>query len=416
VTRISRYARCALAGLSLVVLAAGPAAAEIATAAAKVHHTAGLAEFNARKFDAARAAFKKALAATSVKAEQHEITIWITRCQAAAGKVAEARAALKAALKSPSGALAAELGRSYCQHQPVDYKEAIKFLREVCNTYGAKEAEPWLVLARAFVLDTQYDSAIKTYELLLKKVNKKELAAYVGLAEAMVLNRQFQAASDVLHDRALPLFPDHPEILFAIGRVKERDTRLGTRGPRIAAEYYQTAHKLSGGNPRFAAAAMFTLLVSGDTTGALDVFRTQSAKTPQDSFVVWFEGLNVELEWRIPQALALYQRAVELNVENVYAHYVLARVYLGLGNKALRLSGPEPPEAFRVAPFVDHPKGAQEVATIKFLDPSFPLLGPLSTIYEEILNRQTAEQNMTPEQKASVEKLVDYQIKMNRFR
>ena len=77
---------------------------------------------------------------------------------------------------------------------------------------------------------------------------------------------------------------------------------------------------------------------------------------------------------------------------------------------------PLPPEGFRVAPFRNYSRGGQVLASLKYLDPSFPGLQGLLDMYNRALERQSIEQNMTPEQKGAVEQLINYTTKMNRHR
>lgn len=375
----------------------------------------------ARKFPEAHQKFQAAQkAAPEDQTIQDEATNWIHRALAAEGKVEDARKSLQAALaKRPSPVVAAELGRSYLQYQPVDTKASITFLLSVIDEkkggYGAKHPEPWVALGRAYVLDSQYASAIRIYQLLLKNVKKDELRGYLGLADAYILAGKFKEAEELMND-AQRTFPDNPDVLFYVGRVKERDNRQ--KNPSVvAAHYYQSAARLANNSPRYAAAAMYAFLNAGDTTSALGLYTAQKARTPEDSYVLWFTGLNEEHVWHMPQAIALYERAIQTNPENVFAHFVLARLYLGVGNKSLRMSrGVEPPEGFRVAPFRNYQRGGQELATLKYIDPSFPGLQGLYDMYNRSMERQAVEQNMTPEQKSAMEQLINYTNKMNRFR
>lgn len=336
------------------------------------------------------------------------------------GKIAEARAALKAELaKAPSAAVAAELGRNYIQYPPVEAHEAITLLLPVIdakkNGYGAKDPDCWITLARAFLVDKQYPSAATIYRKYIKEVKKDDLRAYTGLADAQILANQFKEANDTM-DEAQRLFPDNPDVLFYVGRVKERDGRL-RNASILAGHYYQNAARISAQSNRYFAAAMFAFLNAGDTTSALAVYNELRAKSPQDSYVLWFDGLNEELGFKMPQAIALYEKAVSSNPENVYALYVLARLYLGVGNKSLRVArGVEPPEGFRVAPFRNYARGNQLAVQLKYLDPSFPGAQALAEIYNRSLSKQSTEQNMTPEQKVAVEQLINYTVKMNRYR
>jgi tetratricopeptide (TPR) repeat protein len=408
----------ALLGFSLAVVLGSTMpsdSVEIATPAAQTQVKAGLNAMQEGKYDEAQKSFKAALSATSVPSEQDQIMIWNARARAANGQVEESRALLRLALKRPSPALAAELGRSLLMHQPVDTKEAIHFLTTTAKSFGGKSAEVLIALARAFVVDEQYASAAQVYRRIINQINKKELRAYTGLAEAYILDQKYKDATEIM-DAAQKIFPDNPEVMFYVGRVKERDARVkGNSG--VAAHYYLAAAQLAKGQtPRFSAAAMYAFLLAQDSPSAIGVYGRQRAKTPGDSFVLWFTGLDEELAWRIPEALKLYQEAIAKNPENVYAHYVLARVYLGVGNKGLRLSGVEPPESFRVAPFVDPARGLQEVSIIKFLDPSFPQLGPLRALYEQSMERQVQSETSTPETAQAVDKLIKYTIKMNKYR
>ncbi len=387
---------------------------EVKTAKTKQLLEQGTALYEQSKFDEALATFKGAQRSTTVPAEQDLMVIWCARVHTAKGAVEDGRATLRLALKRPSPALAAELGRSLLMNQPTDVKEAIHLLLGAIKSYAKKAEEPWLVLGKAYIIDEQYQSAIQIYRLLIKDVNKKELRAYTGLADAFILTRQYKEAYDIIA-AAEKLYPDDPEILFYIGRVKERDTRQ--RSPAsLAASYYQAAAQLAKNSPRFAAAAMYAYLAAREPSSAIEAYNKQKNVTPGDSYVLWFEGLNRELGWKIPEAIALYQEAILKNPDNVYAHYVLARVYLGLGNKALRLSGIEPPESFRVTPFRDSTKGLQEVSIIKFLDPTFPQLGMLRGAYESALSRSDRFNNLTPEQKQSLSKMTSFIVKLNRYR
>lgn len=397
----------------MVVTAAGAANADVKGAFDTLLKE-GILQIGERKFAEAHAKFKQARTVTKATAELDQVSIWTSRALAAEAKVEESRAALRVALKNPSPLLASEMGNNWLKYQPIEPKEAIKFLLDVVKSYGAKDPEPWLVLGKAYVVDQQYLSAIQIYNLLLKNVKKDEVRAFTGLADAYILAGKYQEAHDTM-DRASKLLPEHPDVLFYIGRVKERDARLRTRSA-IAAHYYQAASQAAKNSPRYAAAAMFAFLNAADTSAAMSVYTAQKGYTPDDSYVLWFQGLDEELGWKIPEAIALYERAIALNPENVYAHYCLARVLLGIGNKSLRLSGVEPPENFRVAPFRNMARGAQEVATIKFLDPSFPHLEALNAVYNTIMERQVSEESMSTEEKKAVQQLLDYSVKMNRYR
>ena len=404
--------------LVVAALTAAVASADV-KGAVQTFLTEGVAALNARNFAEAQTKFKAALGAASTPAEQDEATSWISRALAADNHVEDARGALKAALaKRPSPALAAEYARSLLQYQPVETREAIKFLLPVIDEkkggYGAKDPEPWLVLGKAYVADKQYPSAIQIYHLLLK-IKKDEVRAYTGMADAQILAAKYKDAQDTM-DTAMRMFPDNADVLFFAGRVKERDGRLGNAST-LAGSYYQSAARAAGGNPRFLAAALFAFLNAGDTTAAQAVAGELHNRAPNDSYAIWFDGLNEEISFHMPQAIGLYEKAVQLNSENAYAHYVLARLYLGLGNKSLRIARTvEPPESFRVTPFRNVARGGQVLATLKYIDPSFPGLQALLDLYDRIQSRSTGAQTLTPEEKHAVEQLINYTTKMNRYR
>src|SRR5207248_1367491 len=107
------------------------------------------------------------------------------------------------------------------------------------NGYGAKDPDCWLTLARAYLVDKQYPAAVQIYKLFIKKVKKDDLRAYTGLADAEILAGQFKEANETM-DEAQRLFPDNPDVLFYVGRVKERDGRL-RNASILAGHYYQNA-------------------------------------------------------------------------------------------------------------------------------------------------------------------------------
>jgi len=342
------------------------------------------------QYDRALSLLEQAKKLASDPKDQVRIAGQIALIQAAQGKYEEAKAYLTVqAEKTQNMGYKLELARLILRSDPSGVQTAADILKDV-TTRDKTNVDAWIEYGRALARATRYTESVVAYERVTRGLNPKELRAHYGLTETFILNGLHGRARNVML-AALKLNPEAPLSYMWLARAYDRDRSLQGRLVH-GIQNYERAYELDRSNAMYLAHVLFCLMNSENSQAAKSYARKLS-KHAGDSVEIWFDSLLKELSGDVAGAVAGYQRAVQANPENIYAHFALANVYSGSptpGFGAIR--GPRM-ERWRYAPHRDLRKASQEVSIIKLLDPTFPASGALSLMVTE---RMAAEYPAQP--------------------
>lgn len=287
------------------------------------------------------------------------------------GKGADARAVLEklpGAKNDPRVVIL--IARSYMCYPPTEPDEAMKVLKTFLKT-NPKSVEGLLEWARTLREVRDHANAILTYDRVLRG-NPKELRALYGKVETYLAMTKYKDA-DQAAQAALALDEKNADSHAMLAKVFERRNDLA--GARISAvAEYEKAVELSGSDTKYHGALMFAQVLYG-AGGVRDTVENLKRISPGDASVAFGEGLVLDGEDRMREALAKYQGAVAVDFRHTYAHFALGVVYSGRTLTGLfagkRLIGRKPPS---FAGFANHALANQEFAIVRFQDPTFPYM------------------------------------------
>lgn len=287
------------------------------------------------------------------------------------GKGADARALLEklpGAKTDPRVVIL--IARSHLCYPPTEPDAAMKVLKTFLKG-NPKSVEGLLEWARTLREVRDYPNAIKTYDILLRG-NPKELRAYQGKVDTYLAMAKYKEA-DAAARAALAQDEKKPDSHAMLAKVFER--RGDVAGARISAvTEYEKAVELSGSDTRWYGPLIFAQQLYG-AGGVRDTVEALKRIAPGDASVAFGEGLLLDGEDRMREALAKYQGAVAVDHGHTYAHFALGVVYSGRTVSGLftgkRLIGRKPPS---FAGFANHPLANQEFAVVRFQDPTFPYM------------------------------------------
>jgi tetratricopeptide (TPR) repeat protein len=308
------------------------------------------------------------------------------------GKGEEARALLATVKSDPRAVILT--ARSYLTFPPTAPDEAMKVLKEFLKT-NKGHTEGMLEWARALREGRDHANALKTYDLLLKG-NPKELRALHGKVDCYLVQLKFADAEKAAR-AALAIDDKKAESHYYLGKVFERRDDVPS-AKAYAVGSFQKAVELAGNDTRYYGPLLFAQCMYG-AGGVRDTLEKLKRTAPGDASVAFAEGLLLDGEERLREALAKFQGAVSVDYGHTFAHFALGTLYSGRSLTALftgyRRIGRKPPS---FAGFGSPALANQEFAVVRFQDPSFPFMAMMDAYQGSLQDNAPAPP--TPEQAA----------------
>jgi len=307
------------------------------------------------------------------------------------GKGEEARALLaKAGGAQPDVRLVVLTARSYLCWRPTDAdaaKRVLKsFLDQPANRNNAEALLEWAHMLRE---SHDYRNALATYDRIIR-ITPRELRAYYGKVDVALAQEKFKDA-EVAARAALDIDASQPESHFYMGKVQERRTdKPGARQTSVS--YFQRAAELAGANTRYYGPLLFAQMMyaAGDYAGTLARLKKTA---PGDASVAFGEGLLLDSQGKLPEAIAKFQGAIAVDPAHTYAHFALGTLWTGHSLTSI-FRGTSSRSDRRAA--IANPTGTYtEYATVRLQDPTFPYM----SVIDDFSGRMQASESpgMSPE-------------------
>lgn len=279
--------------------------------------------------------------------------------------------------------------RTYLTYPPTSGDDAMQVLKPFLKT-NPTHVEGLLEWARALRENRDYASAGKTFDILLRHY-PKELRAHYGKIDTLIVQKKFKDA-DKAARAAIAVDEKRAESWYYLGKVFERrDDVPGAK--ETAVTHYRHAVELAGPDTRFFAPLMFAQLMygAGDYHETLDRLRTLA---PGDASVAFGEGLILDTQAKLPEAVAKFQGALSIDPAHTFAHFALGTLYTGHSLSRVFLGSGRHRDAQRSS--IANAGGAfQEYATVRLQDPTFPFMFVIDDYQSRMQGFQP--QTITPE-------------------
>lgn len=285
------------------------------------------------------------------------------------GRGDEARALLAQVGKGKADArLTILAARSYLTAPPTSADDAMAILKPFLKT-NPRHTEALLEWARALRENRAYPDAVKTYDLVLRYA-PRELRAHHGKVDTLLAQKKFKDA-EAAAKAAIAVDPKSAECEFYLGKVYER--RDDVPNPKeTAVTHYRRAVDMAGPQTRYYAPLMFAQMMygAGDFRETLDRLR---GVAPGDASVAFGEGLILDSQAKLPEAVAKFQGALAIDPGHTFAHFALGTLYTGHSLSRVFLGSGRHRNEKRAS--VANPAGAfQEYATVRLQDATFPFM------------------------------------------
>lgn len=302
------------------------------------------------------------------------------------GKGDEARALLaRAGGAHPDVRVVVLTARSYLCWKPIEPDNAMKVLKPYLAA-NPHDAEALLEWAHALRESHDYANATRTYDRIIK-TSPKELRAYYGKVDVALSEKKFKEA-EAAAKAAVAVDANQPESFYYLGRVQERRTdKAGAR--EAAAAHFLHAVDLAGTNTRYYGPLLFAQMMyeAGDFRTTLDRLRKLA---PGDASVAFGEGLELDSQGKLPEAIAKFQGAIAVDPSHTFAHFALGTELTG-HSLASMFRNVSSRKLLHFAPM--NPSGAYtEYATVRLQDPTFPYM----SVIDDYQGRAQSEGNDVP--------------------
>lgn len=313
--------------------------------------------------------------------ETIDLRLRVAKLYALKGQIGRARFMLTQISRTTTNARAwIEAARSYIYYYPYKIEMARRYLGKVL---GANPKHPEALTEMGFCdLNSGALGAAKTTFEKVLKLEPKILKAHWGLAKILFLKREYSRAVDRLRV-ALQFAPEDAETMYLLGSVY-----LGSKEPRnkeAAMNWIGRAAEQDPGNIKYLAAGVFASLCRLRPADA-EIYRKRMAKIEAtNSYVLWTEGVYLELKGKVVQAASKFVEALQRDWSNLYAHYSLGNVRTGYGNPEYVMNAEL--ETWRYSKFKNVDKAIENFETIASSPEIFPYLHEakqrLRAMYEE---------------------------------
>jgi tetratricopeptide (TPR) repeat protein len=252
------------------------------------------------------------------------------------GDVDAARGVLEAWVKgTPDDILGlASLARLHIHQRPDDdsldqAKKLIKHGRKV----APHNAEIWTEWGYLALARWQLPDAVERFKHVIGQLAPSGFRAYHGLARAYIRLGRYQYARNAMRS-CLDAGPAVAENHWMAGNVEFAATHEVGSFERAVGHYLYAA-ELDDTDPRYKGWAIMAHFAGHRYQLAKPIERALRAQDPQNSYLLVAEGLREELNADPGSARDYYQRAVDLDWYNPWAHWCLAMIWLGKGNLEL---------------------------------------------------------------------------------
>lgn len=258
--------------------------------------------------------------------------------------------------------------RTYLTYPPTSPDDAMKVLQPFLKA-NKNHIEGMLEWARALRENRNQAAAAQTYDILIRHY-PQDLRAHYGKIDTLLAQRKFKDA-DAAARAALKVDEKKPESHYYLGKVYER--RDDVPGPKeTAVSHYKRAVELAGNDLKYYAPLMFAQLMygAGDYKETLDRLR---AVAPGDASVAFGEGLILDTQGKLPEAVAKFQGALAIDPGHTFAHFALGTLYTGHSLSRVFLGSGRHRSESRSS--IASAGGAfREYATVRLQDPTFPFM------------------------------------------
>lgn len=182
-------------------------------------------------------------------------------------------------------------------------------------------------IGRAEVLreEGRVEEAIEEFAAIVRE-HPREADAHYGLGRTLRLREEWGAAKTAF-EAALKINPQHGESLFGLA---EPLVRLGER--RRAEQCLRQAIVLLPGLLDAHVTLVHTLIKAGNLTEADAVISTALERFPSAAILYSYRGQLYSLRRMFPEAIAAYEKGLDLDASNANAHMGLAGCLRFVGN------------------------------------------------------------------------------------
>ena len=288
--------------------------------------------------------------------------------------------------------------RTYIYYPPYERQEGKKRLNQVLR----KEPKNWMALTEMgyceFFLGN-YAPAKKFFETALT-INRKNMRAFYGLADILFRKKKYMDAIHTLED-ALRVEPENANTMKKIGDIYMGSTIK--RRTDSAVSWYDRSLEYANDRPKYFAAVMLAFFARFTAGNAMPYFNKLKEVAPGSTYVLWGEGVLLELKGRVGAAAKKFEEAVALDNRNWYAHFSLGNIYAGRGNEEyVRWAKTS---NYKYHPHGSTQKGIQAFKTIKNNAPTFPFIRVVNDWYTFLMERPAVSPFKEPAFKEKLQRM-----------
>lgn len=244
---------------------------------------------------------------------------------------------------------------------------------------GPRDPRVWTAWGYLDLLRWRLSDAAGRFRKVIDDLDPTSLHARHGLARCLVRQGQFQYARAAMRD-ALDVAPHEPENHWMYGNVELADIdTVGSVDRAIG--HYMYAVGLAPDELRYKGWTLMAHFVARRYGLAATLEASLRAQDPENPFLLVAEGLRAELKADPVPARDRYLRAVELDWFNPWAHWCLANVQLGRGNRELVEVAKLNP--FFYGPIASPGKASEHLLAVEAMAPEFPYRALLRKLAEQ---------------------------------
>lgn len=282
----------------------------------------------AGRYEQALQQYTEALKVETDAESKLELEIRLARTYVYMNQVGRARFALTKLSRETGNAKALlEAARAYLYYHPYRVALARTYLDRILGK-EPRHVEALIEMGFCDLNTNDLGKARTTFEKALS-IDRTAIKGYYGLAKIHFIEKDFTRAVDRLR-AALALGPENAETMFMLGQVYQGSNEPQAREASMT--WLSRASEQEPTNVKYLAAGVFAALCRQHPADA-EIFRKRiAALDPQNGYVVWTEGVYLELQGKVVQAQDKYAEALNKDWLNLYAHFSLGNIRTGYGN------------------------------------------------------------------------------------
>jgi tetratricopeptide (TPR) repeat protein len=316
------------------------------------------------------------------------------------GEIQKARDLLDAWVKtSPDDALGlVALARLHLQQMPdLDSFKTAESLINRARKVSPKNPEVWTEWGNLALAQWQLPDAVERFKHVINELKPVGFRAHHGMIRAYVRQERFARARNAVRNM-LDAGPDVAENHWMAGNVEFAAVDEVGAFER-AVVHYLFAAGLDDKNPKYKGWAMMAHFAGHRYLQAEPIANALRAQDPQNSYLLVSQGIREELNADPGAAMEYYQKAVDRDWYNPWAHWCLAKILTGQGN--LELIEFTAFNKFFYGPYAS-PKDAEEhLQAVDNVYPEFPFRAKLRPMIEEIQNEEDGSKDPIYKEKAA---------------